>query len=69
METITVANTLNLDTRYIHLYGYKCGYKADYNLIHWIVWLQLRLQGQLLVHHGIHSGYCHHNSAMYLNIT
>ena len=42
METIMVANTLNLDTRYIHLYSYKCGYKADYNLIHWIVWLQLQ---------------------------
>ena len=29
-ETIPVTKILNLDTRYIHLYGYKCGYKANY---------------------------------------
>ena len=30
METILVKKILNLHTWYIHLYGYKCGYKADY---------------------------------------
>ena len=34
METIPVTKILNLDTQYIHLYSCKCGYKADYYLIH-----------------------------------
>ena len=61
---VTSAVTRLTTTLYIELYGYNCGYKINYNLIHSFVWLQLWLQGQLLVQHGIHSGYCHHNSAM-----
>ena len=43
MVTIPVTKILNLDTQYIHFYSYKCGYKANYYLIHSFVWLQGRL--------------------------